>query len=685
MAREYTLKGTPRKTASTEATDFASLLNPQQLAAVSSQPGTALVIAGAGSGKTRTLTYRVAYLLEQGVPPQSILLLTFTNKAAREMLDRVANLVPQDVIAIWGGTFHSIGNRILRKFGDRLGYDRGFTIMDRDDQNSLLTLSKKEAKIGKLDKDSQKRFPKSSVLADIYSIAQNLDEPLEDVLDSRYEQLTEFFEDIIKIQEVYEKKKLETNCVDFDDLLSKTLKLLETEADVREGYQEKFKAILVDEYQDTNPVQSRLIDLFAKKNQHLMVVGDDAQSIYSWRGADYRNILGFNKRYPRAQLFKIETNYRSVPEVLHLANESISANVNQIEKVLQPDRESQGFTPAFIPLADPNQQAAFVAQRIQELYDEEGLSYHEMAVLYRAHFQSMELQMELTQRGVPFKLTSGPRFFEQAHVKDVSAFMRFVLNARDEVAFKRMLKLVPGIGDATADKLWRTWLDCEASKMENLPERYSDLLLGFNVGKRSEAGWQQLAYTLDELVENGEPVAPAKMIHSIVEGVYDDFMRTAFANYDRRKQDLDQVRRYAEQYETLEDFLTKLSLETNVDQSPVGARESRNEDEVILSSVHQAKGLEWKAVFVIWLADGMFPNRRVMESEDFAVDAFEEERRLFYVAVTRACDQLYLTYPMTRPGGRGWSSGGEYYQAPSSFLTELPQDLMEEWNIGAAW
>lgn len=680
MARSYTLKGAARGNQA-GATDFAALLNEQQLAAVTSSPGSSLVIAGAGSGKTRTLTYRVAYLLENGFQPQDILLLTFTNKAAKEMLQRVTELVPQDVLAIWGGTFHSIGNRILRRFGDQLGYTRSFTIMDRDDQNSLLTASKKATKLPKRPKQENKRFPKVSILADIYSIAQNLDRPLEDILDERYPQLEDFFEDIIRIRGTYETRKLETNSLDFDDLLCKTLTLLENHASVREGYQDKFRAILVDEYQDTNPVQSRLIDLLAAKHQHLMVVGDDAQSIYSWRGADFRNIMGFTKRYPNAVMHKIETNYRSVPEVLSLANASIRHNVNQFEKALQPARESAEAKPALIQLADPNQQAAFVAQRIQELSEEEDIPYSEMAVLYRAHFQSMELQMELTQRKIPFKLTSGPRFFEQAHVKDVSAFLRFIYNPRDEVAFKRMLKLVNGIGDVTAEKLWQAWRSCEASGMAGPPESYSELLLGFQVPARSEADWKQLAYTLDELVEDGEPVAPSSMIHSVVEAVYDDYMRTQFTNYDRRRQDLDQVRRYSEQYEDLETFLTQLSLETNLDDQPNERKRAEDEDEVVLSSVHQAKGLEWQAVFVIWLTDGMFPNRRAIESSDGSLDALEEERRLFYVAVTRACDQLYLTHPMVGTG-RG---GTDFYQTPSSFLGELPQDLMEEWDVNFSW
>ncbi|MDB4808673.1 ATP-dependent helicase, partial [Verrucomicrobiales bacterium] len=379
MARSYTLKSSPKPDGAAGGLDYASLLNEQQLEAVTSKPGAALVIAGAGSGKTRTLTYRVAYLLEKGYKPYNILLLTFTNKAAGEMLTRVGQLVPQDMHGIWGGTFHAIGNRILRKYGELLGYTSGFSIMDREDQTSLITQVRKESGLGKDGKKQDKRFPRSTVLADIYSITQNLDREIDDILHERYLQLEEYFDAIKTIGRGYTKKKLDSNAVDFDDLLCQPLKLLEAHQEVREHYQEKFHAVLVDEYQDTNPIQSRMIDLFAGKHRHLMVVGDDAQSIYSWRGADFRNIMGFDKRYPGAKVYKIETNYRSVPEVLTLANESISANIHQFEKTLVPARESKDFLPAIIQVQDPNQQACFIGQRIEEIVNELGLAYSDVA------------------------------------------------------------------------------------------------------------------------------------------------------------------------------------------------------------------------------------------------------------------------------------------------------------------
>ena len=655
--------------------DFSSLLNEQQLAAVTSEPGAALVIAGAGSGKTRTLTHRVAYLLEKGCAPHHLLLLTFTNKAAGEMLTRVGDLVPREIHKIWGGTFHAIGNRILRAHGHLIGYSDGFSIMDREDQSSLLSHVRRELGLGKTDKKSDKRFPKPSVLAEIYSLARNLHRPLEEVLQERYLHLEEYFEDIAKLQQAYEEKKLDTNSADFDDLLCKTLQLLEDHSKVRESYQDKFHAVLVDEYQDTNAVQTRLIDLFAEKHRHLMVVGDDSQSIYSWRGADFRNIMGFGERHPGSTIYKIETNYRSVPEILELANVSISANLYQFEKTLVPARRSKGRLPVRIQVRDPNQQAAVVRRRIQKIIRENGLAHNDVAVLYRAHFHSMELQMELTQCGIPFRLTSGLRFFEQAHVKDISAFMRFIANRRDEVAFRRMLRLVPGIGDVTAGRLWQTWTGFDESKNEHpLPGRFSDILLGFRVGARAQSEWRNLAYTLDELVADGRPVAPSEMIISIVEGIYYDYARTEFPNFEQRMQDIDQVQRYSEQFSTLEEFLTKLSLETNSDREP-----AEEKDEILLSTVHQAKGLEWPVVFVIWLTQGMFPNRKTVED----LDAIEEERRLFHVAVTRARDRLYLLQPRLRPGGHGPSH--DYYQTASEFLTELPRGLMEEKRVGTAW
>ena len=667
MAREYQINKPTRKAKS--GIDYEAELNPQQYAAVSSRPGAALVIAGAGSGKTRTLTYRVAYLLDQGVDARNILLLTFTNKASKEMLERVRELISEDISDLWGGTFHSIGNRILRRHADDLGFNRSFSIMDRDDQKALLKEILKKVSVD----TKNRRFPKSDVLLAIFSLMVNTQESLEDVLYYRYDYLSEWEEEIEKVYKAYQKKKLETNSMDFDDLLVLTLKLLKENEDILELYQRKFRYVLVDEYQDTNMVQCELIDLLVGKSKNLMVVGDDAQSIYSWRGADMENILKFNTRYPDAETYKIETNYRSQPEILELSNAAIAANTEQIQKTLKANREGGEMTPALVSVEDPRKQADFVTQRIAELIDG-GIEPEEISVLYRAHYQSMEVQMELTSRGLPFQITSGLRFFEQAHIKDVTSYIRFVVNRKDEVSFKRMVLMLPGVGGASADKLWLAWLGTDAAKSGELPSSFSNILLDFKVPAKAKTYWEQLCYTLDELVTGDGFASPSDIIYSILEGVYDEYMKDSFENYENRRQDVEQLMQYATQYSDTEELLSELSLLSAVDDQPNGKREQKNEG-VTLSSIHQAKGLEWKVVFLIWLADGMFPNGRILEAEDH--QQLEEERRLFYVALTRAKDQLYLSYPMMNP--RSYS--GEIYQQPSRFLDDFPAELVEEWYV----
>ncbi len=670
MARDYTIKRVPAHAQS--EIDYAKELNDSQFDAVTAPPGPALVIAGAGSGKTRTLTYRVAYLLDNGINAKNILLLTFTNKAAREMLERVEQLVPHDTRDLWGGTFHSVGNKILRRHAERLGWERGFSIMDRDDQKELMQTVIADAKIDV----KEQRFPKPDVVGDMFSMAQNTGEELSEVIEMRYPYFFHLADQIAGLQTAYEAKKKDTNSMDFDDLLIKTLQLLKEHKDVREIYQRQFEFVLVDEYQDTNQVQAELIDLLGMPQKNVMVVGDDAQSIYSWRGADFRNILEFPDRYEGAKRYVIETNYRSVPEILTLANAAIAPNREQFKKNLAPARPDRDMLPALIPVPDVSTQAQFVSQRILELRDE-GIELEEMAILYRAHYQSMEIQMELTKRGIPFFITSGLRFFEQAHIKDVASFMKFAANRKDEIAFKRFVKMLPGFGAKTADNLWHKWKNCEGGTAEVIGS-FSEYLLDFKVPKKGEKAWEQLAYTLDELISaEGELYPPVAMISSITNGVYDDYMRSKFPNYDNRLQDLRQLERYSEQFEDINEFLSQLSLLAG--QDVAGAtREEHDKESVCLSSVHQAKGLEWRVVFVVWLAEGMFPNARVLDEDGEDDSGLEEERRLFYVAVTRAKDELYLLYPNMWHGAHN----GNVIQRPSRFLEDIPTDMVEEWRVG---
>ncbi len=654
MARAYTLHA-PAPAAG--GIDYAAELNPQQLAAVQSPPGAALVIAGAGSGKTRTLTFRVAWLLEQGVPPSGILLLTFTNKASREMLERVAGVVPGGADEIWGGTFHSIGNRILRRHAEAIGFRPGFSIMDREDQEDLI-----EAVVAREGlRTADRRFPKGGVLAEIFGLSINCGETISAILGQRYPYFLAVEEQIQRVALAYEGRKKEANSMDFDDLLAKTLELFATNEDVAARYQRQFQHVLVDEYQDTNRLQAELIDRLAARHGNVMVVGDDAQSIYSWRGANFENILRFPDKHPDAQVHKIETNYRSVPEVLELANAAILGNERQFRKELHAVRPSTGLKPALVPLATNNAQAAFVAQRILEL-NEEGVDLREIAVLYRAHYQSLEVQLEFTRRGIPFAITSGLRFFEQAHIKDVAAFMKFAVNPRDEVAFKRMVKLLPGIGAKSAETLWAV---AAAGVIANLEKA--------KVPAKAQKSWDQLVRTLEELRPDGAVVAPAPMIENVLFAVYDDYMRSKFPNYDARREDLNTLQNYAKQFATTEEFLAQLALLGAVETAEATCADRDDDEKVTLSSVHQAKGLEWRAVFVIWLSDGMFPTSRSLDRDE----DIEEERRLFYVAVTRCKDELYLTYPELRLN----AGYGEAFQRPSRFLQELPGHLYEEWEV----
>jgi ATP-dependent DNA helicase UvrD/PcrA len=661
MSRQYTLQRAPRATSI--HVDYASELNEQQLAAVTAPPGPLLVIAGAGSGKTRTLTYRVAYLLENGIDPRNILLLTFTNKAAREMLNRVANLLPMDASGIWGGTFHSVGNRILRRHGSALGYSGGFTIMDREDQKDLIDVVVANAGID----PKEIRFPKGDVLAEIFSFVVNTEKALEELLAEKFPYFLPLLEKIEDVHDRYEKKKKATNSMDFDDLLEKTLLMFQQHERLADSYRRQFQFILVDEYQDTNKIQADLVDLLARDHRNVMVVGDDAQSIYSWRGANFQNILEFPKRYPDARVFKIEMNYRSVPEILEVANAAIAANVQQFHKHLSATRGSNGARPALIALNDASEQAQFVAQRILELRDE-GVDVREIAVLYRAHYHAIELQLELSRRGIPYLITSGIRFFEQAHVKDVTSFIRFVANPRDEVAFKRMVKLLPGVGNRSAENLWREWEAGITDSGYNLGKT----LLAMSVPAKSKKAWEQLAHTLDEIAPSGQPNPPSEMITSVVEAIYDDYARVNFANYELRREDLNQLAVFARQFKDVHEFLAQLALISNVDAEAV-PNQTADKEAVNLSTVHQAKGLEFHTVFVIWLTDGMFPSSRSLDTRT----ALEEERRLFYVAVTRARDELYLTYPQLRLSG-GY---GDVFQRPSRFLQEIPGELVEDWLV----
>jgi DNA helicase-2/ATP-dependent DNA helicase PcrA len=666
MSRDYVLQ--PFRTEVHLQINYAGELNEQQHAAVTAPPGPALVIAGAGSGKTRTLTYRVAYLLEQGIPADRMLLLTFTNKAAKEMMRRVADLLGQELPSLWGGTFHSIGNRILRRQAKLIGYESDFTILDREDAKHLIKTCMAEANIDV----KATRFPKAEVLGEVISLAINMQKTMLQIVEEQYPYFEELGPQIADIEQRYAARKRASNAMDFDDLLALWLRLLQEHADVREQYQRRFQFILVDEYQDTNKLQSDLIDLLAVRSQNVMVVGDDAQSIYAWRGANYQNILKFPERYPAAKVYKIETNYRSTPEILLVANAAIAANLRQFTKQLAPARKS-GSRPILVACEDASKQAAFVAQRVLELR-EEGVEMDKMAVLYRSHFHALELQLELVRRNIPFSITSGIRFFEQAHIKDVVAYLKLVTNPRDEISFKRLVQILPGIGGKGAEKLWKTF--GEGAVLEN--KLATPLALGLQkcaagIPKKAAVAWAQFVATIAQLEAPEIRSSPSKMIQLVLEAGYEDYLKESYDNYRSRLDDLEQLASFGQQFGGMEEFLTQLALLSNL-EAEEDQPANRDEEQLRLSTIHQAKGLEFDVVFIIMLCDGLFPSERSLETPD----GEEEERRLMYVAITRARNELYFSYPLVRSLP---SSGGDYIQRPSRFLDEIPKDLVEEWNL----
>jgi DNA helicase II / ATP-dependent DNA helicase PcrA len=645
-------------------------LNEEQFKVVTAPPGATLVVAGAGSGKTRAITYRVAYLIEQGVSPARIMLATFTNRAAREMLRRVEMLTSGgDVRRVWGGTFHRIANLVLRRHASSLGYEANYTILDAEDARDFLNTCVDEAGID----TKARRFPRAEVLQDIISYANNTDRPLNEVVPRTHPHFEPLVQQMMRVDSIYMERKRERNVMDYDDLLLNWKRLLLLKPEIAGIYADQFQHILVDEYQDTNKLQAEIIDLLAVKHRNVMVVGDDAQSIFAWRGAEFTNIYEFPERYKDARVYRLETNYRSTPEILSLANASIACNRKQFPKTLRAARSSaNGLNPALVPCRDADQQAAFIAARILELRDE-GVALEEMAVLYRSHYHSLELQLELTRRGIPYRVRSGVRFFEQAHIKDVVAYLRVIVNPRDELAWKRMLRLVPQIGPATASRIWE--------RLSSAPDplalvRRED----FQAAPKRGAGWSNFLSLMESLTRDETRAAPARQIELILDQGYAEHLASTYENAEARLEDLRQLAHYSARYNSTEEFLAELALlstERYGVPQPVSSEDvvsGGEEDELLtLTSVHQAKGLEWRVVFIIWAADGKFPSPRALRD----AEGEEEERRLWYVALTRAGDQLYLTYPLMITDYNRQT----VLQKPSRFVTEVPPELYDIWTL----
>ncbi|MFY9552811.1 MAG: ATP-dependent helicase, partial [Thermoanaerobaculia bacterium] len=614
-----------------------------------------------GSGKTRTLVYRVARLIESGLDPSRILLLTFTNKAAREMLRRVETLLAVDVRRLSGGTFHSVGNRLLRRFGSRLGLGANFSILDPEDAREMLEAATSDKNIPTL----ERRFPKGDVLLDLYSFTINTGRPFAEVLAEHAPHFSELENEIVSVFQRYRERKRLGNSCDYDDLLLLWKRLLDEVPEAAAELARSYDHVLVDEYQDTNRLQGEIVDGMAKAKRNVTVVGDDAQAIYSFRGASFENILGFPQRYPDAQTYRLTRNYRSTPEILALANASIAQNVRQFPKELTASREA-GALPAVVALPDIPDQARFVGQRILEWHDE-GEALADLAVLYRAHYQALELQIELTRRGIPYEIRSGTRFFEQRHVKDVLAFLRIVVNPKDELSWKRALKLFPRVGERSASAVW------EAIGTRPDPLAAFRALDGKSLDLgRAEGALRPLRSLLSGLESPAVRSSPSEAIRLVVEDVYKDFAHAKFPNGDARLDDLEQFAQFAQTYDSLPAFLEDVTLFNELSGEDVVAGEP-DDDRVVLSSIHQAKGLEWSRVIVMGLSEGRFPNYRSAATEE----GLEEERRLFYVAVTRAKNEVALVYPMLARD----RYGVDVILEPSRFVAELPEGVYERWTI----
>ena len=644
--------------------DFAAELNPQQAAAATHGDGPLLIIAGAGTGKTRTLVYRVAHLIEKGVRPERILLLTFTRRAAQEMLSRAERLVGATSRKVHGGTFHATAHRLLKRFGPNAGLARDFSIMDQGDAADLMQLSRSQ--LGYAQKS--KRFPKKETLQYVYSRHINTGIAVDDIIRDEYGQFAEYIDDFTKIFADYTVRKQERNLVDYDDLLLFWALMLEASPELAERIAGLYDHVLVDEYQDTNVLQARILRGMCRKHANISVVGDDAQSIYSFRGANFRNILGFPKQFDGCTVVTLEQNYRSTPEILSVTNTMISRASERFTKNLWTGRDP-GELPWLVTAQDEQQQTRFVVDRILELH-EEGMRLKDIAVLFRAGYMSADLEIELTNRKIPFEKWGGLKFLEAAHVKDVLAFLRILENPRDEVSWYRILLLLPGIGDATA----RSAIDAMAKAA------WESAAFGrYAAPPRARAAHAALVSLLDDF-RTGPSVDEAQVSADIarVRRLYDSILRDRYDKAEPRISDLDQLQTIAAGYPDRVTFLSALALEPpQASQDLAGAAASEEDDCLVLSTAHSAKGKEWEAVFVIWAVDGWFPSARALRSEEET----DEERRLMYVAMTRAKNYLSVTYPLNAYSTR---RGSDYsLDQLSRFLDRGVRDRMQRIAAGA--
>lgn len=627
-------------------------LNEAQLEAVKSKDGPILVIAGAGSGKTKTLTYRVARLIEDGIKPENILLLTFTKKAAAEMLSRATIVLDNRCEKVAGGTFHSFANIILRKYSKLLGLKNNFTIMDRADCEDVINHI-----VGQLFPKKEKRFPKKSTLLDIYSKSINKVTPTKQIIADEFPQFAHCEDKIIEVHKAYVAYKRENSVLDYDDLLLYIKLLLENNDGLRKRLSNEYKYIMVDEYQDTNTLQADVIRLLASEHNNIMAVGDDAQSIYSFRGANYRNILDFPRLFENTKIIKLEQNYRSNQNILKLTNEIISKAKEKYTKNLFSNIVSPQV-PALICAKDTQMEADFICQRILELLDED-ISLSDICVLTRNARMSYNLEIELSKRAIPFQKFGGPKFMETAHIKDVVAHLRVILNPDDVISLTRILLLLKGVGASTVNNIMPIIKGDLKPDIKLLPSNKSQSLT-------------PLFNTLGQLRDYSTTKKPEEIVSAVI-NYYRPILKDKYDDFSKREKDLDHFEYLSTQYSNLEDFISDLALEPP-DASVEGMYKKNSDDEALtISTIHSAKGLEWDSVFIIGAVDGRFPSAYSFNSEE----EMDEELRLMYVATTRAKNNLYITYPVDMYD----YSMNMVLSKPSRFLDGIPDDILERWDI----
>jgi len=645
----YTFKPAPPE-APLRRIDYQQELNPAQYEAVTTREGPVLVIAGAGSGKTRTLVYRLAYLVEQGVDPSAILLLTFTRKASREMLTRAVHLLDRPLGQVTGGTFHGVCYLWLRKYGERLGYPQGFTVMDRADQGDLLQMLKERLGLKKLPGP----FPRKETMAEILGAVVNKDLSLDNLLSRDYPQFLEQRDHLAKMAAAYQEEKRRNALLDYDDLLLEGRRLLTEHEDVRRHLSRRFSYLMVDEYQDTNRLQAELVQLLAYTHQNVMAVGDDSQSIYSFRGANFRNIMDFPNLFPGTRIIKLEENYRSTQPILDLANAIIAGAHDRYTKCLFT-RRADGARPRLFRSATENEQSRLVVAQVQAL-QAEGTPLSKMAVLIRAGYHSFDLEIELVRAGIPFMKFGGFKFMESAHIKDLLAHLRVVANPRDTMSWNRLLLLVPGVGRAACAKFnaqVKGGFDLEAG-------------IAWLRSQRRPPGLKDLAELMAGLNASGQTLMTRM---NLALAYYEPLAKVRYDDYPKRLKDLEHLLAITARYQELQTFLNDLTLEP---PSSLADVVRPTHDYLTLSTVHSAKGLEWDAVFIIWAAEGRFPGFYSQERDE----DLEEERRLMYVAATRARNYLTVIFPSI-----GYSRQfGMTVNSPSRFIAEIPRSLLEPWR-----